>query len=624
MRIFITSFLLLFILTGLHSSPIDAASSVVRYAFIISANDGGKDKPHLRYAVKDAESFSEVLKELGNLAKENTFFLVEPDSETLFKSMNRLNTMIRNRKNSSAKVETIFYYSGHSDDKHFLIKNDKIPYKRFHNEIKKIESDVKIAILDSCSSGSFNQLKGVKVKPPFLNNSAYDMKGYAFMTSSSPVEPSQESGYLKGSIFTHYLISGLRGAADLSEDKIITLNEAYQYAYRETLIHSQQTEHGPQHPGYNIQMSGKGDVIMTDIKQSTSLLIIEKGISGRLFINNSKGNLVVEINKTAGKQIAIGLEPDNYQVILKNGKQSMKAACRLTGSSNCILKAEEFSRTSKIPTTRRGVTLDPFDRSSHRFALEVSGGLSLFSGDEFHKNLTGIAAASHYDSMTITNGSSLYFENKHDSPDKIAKISNGRPVGIRGRYYVSDTISLSLGFEYMNESKEADTNTIIEVKNTGLYVDADGWYMDGDIPLKYSVSNYIFTVGIHAGKQIARNLEIEGGLLVGPFFTETQSLFTLRNATGRNYGKSVELDDKRSGTGLSLELSSQLNYYIGNRFALFVTVSYCFRKIDDMADKSEIRINGDKIKDAGFKNVSGDYSLDMSGITMKFGMKFRF
>ena len=84
------------------------------------------------------------------------------------------------------------------------------------------------------------------------------MQGYAFLTSSSENEAAQESERLRGSFFTHALLTGLRGAADVSGDGKVTLNEAYQFAFNETLVQTTPTQAGAQHPAYDIKMAGTG------------------------------------------------------------------------------------------------------------------------------------------------------------------------------------------------------------------------------------------------------------------------------------------------------------------------------------------------------------------------------
>ena len=64
---------------------------------------------------------------------------------------------------------------------------------------------------------------------------------HAYLTSSSEDEASQESDQIGSSFFTHYLVSGLRGAADASDDDLVTLEEVYRYAREETLTRTAST-----------------------------------------------------------------------------------------------------------------------------------------------------------------------------------------------------------------------------------------------------------------------------------------------------------------------------------------------------------------------------------------------
>ena len=248
--IFFLILLLMILLSQIKPAAAEKADKITtrRFAFVIGANNGGPDRVTLRYAVTDARSMIKVLEDMGGVLPYDTRFLVEPDRETFFREMSRLKEKVNRAKSGSRRVEVIFYYSGHSDDQNILLGSDRVSYKEFRNKINSIDADVRIAVLDSCASGAFNLLKGVKQKAPFLVDIAYEMKGFAFMTSSSSHEASQESGKLKGSFFTHHLVSGLRGAADMTQDGMVTLSEAYQYAYKETLSHTEKTLSGPQHP----------------------------------------------------------------------------------------------------------------------------------------------------------------------------------------------------------------------------------------------------------------------------------------------------------------------------------------------------------------------------------------
>ena len=325
-----------------------------RFAIAVGANNGGPNRVLLKYAVSDAESIIRVFEEMGGVASKDRVLLANPNRNTFFSELEKLREKIKKSKAEHSRIEVIFYYSGHSDEEHILLSREKIPYKEIKDAINNIDADVRIAILDSCASGAFTRLKGGKKHQPFLMDRAYNMKGYAAMTSSSSDEGSQESDWLKGSFFTHYLISGMRGAADMTQDGRVTLNEAYQFAFNETLVQTTKTINGPQHPNYNIQMSGTGDVVMTDIRKSSAVLIIDKYISGKIFIHDQENTLVVELTKPLGREIELGLDEGEYRVIniIENDVYESKVA--LQKGESFELQADEFVKTDRIYTTSRG------------------------------------------------------------------------------------------------------------------------------------------------------------------------------------------------------------------------------------------------------------------------------
>ena len=53
------------------------------------------------------------------------------------------------------------------------------------------------------------------------------------MMSSKSEEVSLEDGGLRSGIFSYYLVRGLKGKADTNRDKIITIQELYDYVFYE-------------------------------------------------------------------------------------------------------------------------------------------------------------------------------------------------------------------------------------------------------------------------------------------------------------------------------------------------------------------------------------------------------
>ena len=355
----ITIFILLFVLafSGLWS---ENTGGIKRFVLAAGTNDGGHKREKLRYAVSDAKAFISVLTNMGGVNHADAYLLVEPEKEELTRAITELENKILNAKKDHRKTELIFYYSGHSDEEGLMLSEEKLLYETIRKNITELSADVKVAILDSCSSGALIREKGGKMSSSFLIDSANDMKGYAFITSSSEDEVSQESDKIKSSFFTHYLISGLRGAADMTGDGRVSLNEAYQYAYNETLGRTQKTMGGAQHAGYYIKMSGTGDVVITEIQKSDARLDIEKGLQGIFTIRNDENTLIAEMKKKENQRIQIGIDAGDYHVFNQRGADVYEASVTIQSGSSVSLMPENFSKSQREFTFSRGDNLSGY------------------------------------------------------------------------------------------------------------------------------------------------------------------------------------------------------------------------------------------------------------------------
>ncbi|HNX22615.1 MAG TPA: caspase family protein [Spirochaetota bacterium] len=330
------------------------AKNIRRFAVIVGANNGGDGRVMLRYAVSDADTMMNVLKSIGGVSDSDGLLLINPDRRNFISALNKIKNEINGSKLKNERIEFIFYYSGHSDDEAILLGREKIYYKELKEGIRGIPADVRIAILDSCSSGAFTRIKGGKFRPPFILDASFNMKGDAFMTSSSSNEASQESDAIKGSFFTYYLVSGLRGAADMIQDGRITLNEAYQYAYNETLARTEKTMGGTQHPNYDIQMTGTGDVVITDIKRKTSGLLLEKKIAGKIYIRNSDNILVAELQKPYGREMEVALPEGKYSLLNQIDNNIFETKINVLTDERYLLSLNSMTQTEAEKTVYRG------------------------------------------------------------------------------------------------------------------------------------------------------------------------------------------------------------------------------------------------------------------------------
>jgi uncharacterized caspase-like protein len=80
-------------------------------------------------------------------------------------------------------------------------------------------------------------------------------KGRAILTASRPTEVSLELPELGHGIFTYYLVQGLKGAADLNRDGIVSLQELYEYLELQVSRKSRAVG-GNQHPVMKGELEG--------------------------------------------------------------------------------------------------------------------------------------------------------------------------------------------------------------------------------------------------------------------------------------------------------------------------------------------------------------------------------
>lgn len=388
--------ILLFSLVSLAQNSDD--SEIRRFTLIVGANSGGPNRSLLRYAEADADAFSQVLLSLGGVASSDEIRLTQPSIAMLRDAFLDLASKIESDRDRSRRVELVMYYSGHSDAKGLLLAEERMTYSELKTLLTNLPVDVRIAILDACQSGAMTRSKGGVRRLPFLVDNSSHVHGYAAITSSSETEVAQESDQLKGSFFTHYLVSALRGAGDVTEDRKITLNEAYLFAFHETLRRTQNSLGGTQHPAYDLQLVGSGDVVMTDLRATSTLLVIGKLARGRFYIYNAKNQLEAEIRKDIGQNIEIGLEPGEYKVLLEQDGKISQSYVTLFRNSETTLQLDRFRQTELELTLSRGDVMEAQKvirpHGAGTFRLKVGSGATTLvsdSNENFYSNRVSFA-----------------------------------------------------------------------------------------------------------------------------------------------------------------------------------------------------------------------------------------
>lgn len=346
------------------SAPVhgNAASAPLRrFALVIGSNNGRTVAERLRYAGHDAQTIADVLRQLGGVDQIDLSLLSEPDTRDVDRAFDALSDRVRSERKRGQRVELVVYYSGHADESGILLGGTHYDYARLRQRIRDVPADVHIAILDSCASGSFTRIKGGARMPPFLRDTSNQVSGFAFLSSSSADEDAQESDRIGASFFTYYFVSGLRGAADRNHDGKITLSEAYQYAYEQTLGRTQNTAHGPQHPAYDMHLSGTGDVVITDLRSTESALVLPAALKGKITIVDRSGRVAVELTKDAGEPLSLALPDETYSVHVQNSGGEFVATVTLDHAGKIAFEPDMLRPATPEQTVARRSAPDDGD-----------------------------------------------------------------------------------------------------------------------------------------------------------------------------------------------------------------------------------------------------------------------
>ncbi len=238
--------------------------------------------PPLRYTVADAQAVYDVLVGQAGFKKENVLLLTDTSERkpTLRDIKWALGTFLAR---SAKKDDTVvIFFAGHGAPEvdprgtesdglaKYLVPSDAdpddlystaLPMDEFQVIFDRIEAEQLVVFLDSCYSGAAGgrtfaskRTRAVRVDEVFLDRLTRS-RGRAIITASRTSEVSLELPELGHGLFTYYLVQGLKGAADLDRDGIVSLEELYQYLEQQVSQKSRAVG-GNQHPVMKGEMEG--------------------------------------------------------------------------------------------------------------------------------------------------------------------------------------------------------------------------------------------------------------------------------------------------------------------------------------------------------------------------------
>jgi hypothetical protein len=361
-----------------------AGTARADYAIVVGSNAGGPGQTELKYAEDDARKMGALLVELGGYTADQVDVVVHPSPADLRDRLAKLGERVAADAAAGKQTRVFFYYSGHARASAIDLGSDELPLTELRQRLFALGATLTVVVLDACQSGAFSHVKGAAPAADFSFSSRQhlDASGVAVLASSSGSELSQESIELRGSYFTHHLLVGLRGAGDANGDGQVSLDEAYRYAYHQTLLATAETAVGGQHVTFEADLKGHGEVPLSFPRAATQAIVLPAPLEGQTLVEDKRAKAVVaETYKAKGAPVRIAVAPGEYEVLVRHGTTLSHCAVDSGGTVDIDHCRNESIRAEK---TKGGEPGSAFLTWHPRTRFELAG----FLGPELHDAYT--------------------------------------------------------------------------------------------------------------------------------------------------------------------------------------------------------------------------------------------
>jgi hypothetical protein len=268
-------------------------------------------------------------------------------------------------------------------------------------------------------------------------------EGLAFLAASAEQEAAQESMELRGSFFTHALVSGLLGAADRDRDGNVSLDEAYQYAYEGTLRASSRSASGLQHPTFFYDLRGQGQLVLTRPfiwGERRGTLELPTAATYLVFRDDAEGAVAAEVYAHDPVR-SLSLAPGRYFVRGRAGDYTLEGSAQVESARTTRIDADELTRVEYAQLVRKG-------QSELRLAQAVELGASMRSALPNSRDpCFGFAGGYRIDTRRASWSARVGFcQDSHEGASLLVRTTQ-LDLGIRGMHVwdVGSQVALELG-----------------------------------------------------------------------------------------------------------------------------------------------------------------------------------
>lgn len=351
------------------------AVEVRRVAVVVGANLAPPGRVPLRYAHEDARRVVEVLTTVGGFSARDVQQLLDPSPEQLLSALDR---ELVTAAQSSAETLLFFYYSGHADEQAIFPNGERLPFDALKARLDDPRAKLRVGVLDSCRGGSWTGSKGLKKAEPFEIDVTPKLaeEGSVLIASSSGQESAHETEAIQGSFFTHHWNAGLRGAADRSGDGRVSLGEAFEYARRLTIRDTAMIGQEPQHPSFQMKLTGRQDFPLSTLVNQRTTLLYDQATGPTEVVRLNDGLVIVE-TPAGARRVRLGLPAGSYLVRRRAADGVFVRIVTLSAGSPTALAEVDLTRSTLAAGRIKGLERDEVSGVSwtdqHFFAALAAG-----------------------------------------------------------------------------------------------------------------------------------------------------------------------------------------------------------------------------------------------------------
>lgn len=359
-----------------------APAGDTRVALVIGNDVGLADEEPLDYAEADARRVHELLVDVARVDRERAYLVVGGDADAVRAALGEvIGRLLELRQRGPSTL--IVYASAHADESSLHLAGTRLPIAELRASMARAGADLRLLIVDGCRTAVRVKARGgapaSDVSVSF--DRSVDVRGDLMIRSASNGEPAQEWTYLRGGLFTHHLLVGLRGVADIDRNGRVTLAEAYGYAYRNTVARAVATRGGAQHPSFDFDVRGFGEWVFARPERLGATVVLGPELAGVTQIADRKNELVAELAKVPGESVRIAVAPGWYRVVVADGAFADVADLNLAWGGTRALAPDDFVRTARSRTRLRGsepIVLRPWGLSAgYALATGTVAGLAV-------------------------------------------------------------------------------------------------------------------------------------------------------------------------------------------------------------------------------------------------------